>query len=69
MPTTPEAYDPLLAEVSHAVWLLPTPAFRRKVFDRRGGTAWGFPLRAARLRCQRRIATGVTGKISAHRRR
>jgi hypothetical protein len=32
---------PLLAETSHAVWLLPTPAFRRAVFERRG-PEWGF---------------------------
>jgi hypothetical protein len=25
-----------------AVWLLPTPDFRRAVVERRGGAAWGF---------------------------
>jgi hypothetical protein len=27
---------PLLAESGHAVWLLPTPEFRRAAFDSRG---------------------------------
>lgn len=30
---------PLLSEPGHAVWLLPTPEFRRAAFDSRG-TAW-----------------------------
>ncbi|WP_433466245.1 shikimate kinase [Spirillospora sp. CA-128828] len=38
----PDLVRPLLAEVGHAVWLLPTPGFRREVFDGRGGPAWGF---------------------------
>ncbi|MEV5711285.1 shikimate kinase [Actinoallomurus sp. NPDC052274] len=38
----PELVRPLLAEVGHAVWLLPTPEFRQVVFDSRGGSAWGF---------------------------
>jgi Shikimate kinase len=38
----PGLVQPLLAEVGHAVWLLPTPQFRQAVFDSRGGPAWGF---------------------------
>ena len=38
----PDLVKPLLARPSHAVWLLPTPDFRREVFDSRGGPAWGF---------------------------
>ena len=29
-------------QVSRAVWLLPTPDFRRAVLERRGGSTWGF---------------------------
>jgi 2-phosphoglycerate kinase len=32
----------LLSEGNHAVWLLPTPDFRRTVLDSRGGSAWSF---------------------------
>lgn len=38
----PGLVEPLLAQHSHAVWLLPTPQFRRDVFASRGGPAWGF---------------------------
>jgi hypothetical protein len=38
----PRLVKPLLAVTTHAVWLLPTPAFRQAVFDSRGGAAWGF---------------------------
>ncbi|HEY2791372.1 MAG TPA: hypothetical protein VGJ28_03390 [Micromonosporaceae bacterium] len=38
----PHLVKPLLANSGHAVWLLPTPAFRRTVFADRGGPAWGF---------------------------
>jgi 2-phosphoglycerate kinase len=38
----PDLVKPLLAHPRHAVWLLPTPEFRRDVFDGRGGPAWGF---------------------------
>ena len=37
----PHLVQPLVAIPGHAVWLLPTPDFRRAVFDRRG-PAWGF---------------------------
>jgi hypothetical protein len=37
----PHLVQPLLAVPSHAVWLLPTPRFRRAVFTRRG-PGWGF---------------------------
>jgi hypothetical protein len=33
---------PLLSVPNRAVWLLPTPEFRRAVIESRGGTAWGF---------------------------
>lgn len=36
----PRLVKPLLAERGHAVWLLPTPAFRRTVLERRG---WPIP--------------------------
>jgi hypothetical protein len=32
----PRLVKPLLAAASHAVWLLPTPGFRRAAFDSRG---------------------------------
>jgi hypothetical protein len=38
----PGLVRPLLADVRHAAWLLPTPRFRQAVFDGRGGPAWGF---------------------------
>ena len=37
----PRLVKPLLSVPTHAVWLLPTPAFRQAVFERRG-SAWGF---------------------------
>jgi 2-phosphoglycerate kinase len=37
----PHLVEPLLAERRCAVWLLPTPAFRSKVFEQRG-PAWCF---------------------------
>ena len=50
----PDLVEPLLADRDHAVWLLPTPEFRRAVFDGRGGPSWpllartGHPERALR---------------------
>ncbi len=38
----PRLVKPLLSEKTHAVWLLPTPAFREAVFASRGGSKWGF---------------------------
>jgi hypothetical protein len=38
----PHLVDPLLAARRNAVWLLPTPEFRRAVFDARGGPGWDF---------------------------
>jgi hypothetical protein len=38
----PDLVKPLLANPRHGVWLLPTPEFRRDVFDSRGGPTWGF---------------------------
>ena len=38
----PRLVKPLLSESAHAVWLLPTPAFRQAVVESRGGSAWGF---------------------------
>jgi hypothetical protein len=32
---------------THAVWLLPTPAFRQNVIESRGGSAWGFLARTS----------------------
>ena len=38
----PRLVRPLLSVPAHAVWLLPTPAFRQAVVESRGGAAWGF---------------------------
>ena len=38
----PRLVKPLLSVPAHAVWLLPTPAFRQAVFESRGGAASGF---------------------------
>jgi hypothetical protein len=38
----PRLVKPLLADRSHAVWLIPTPEFRQAVFESRGGTKSGF---------------------------
>src|SRR6185295_19501363 len=38
----PHLVKPLLRVPGHAVWLLPTPEFRRAVVESRGGSAWGF---------------------------
>lgn len=38
----PHLVKPLLAEPGHAVWLLPAPAFRQGVIERRGGSEWAF---------------------------
>jgi hypothetical protein len=38
----PDLVQPLLAEIGHAAWLLPTHQFRQAVFDSRGGPGWGF---------------------------
>ena len=38
----PRLVKPLLSQPAHAVWLLPTPAFRQAVLESRGGSAWGF---------------------------
>ena len=38
----PRLVKPLVSESAHAVWLLPTPAFRQAVVESRGGSAWGF---------------------------
>ena len=38
----PHLVKPLLAERSHAVWLIPTPEFRQAVLESRGGPRSGF---------------------------
>jgi hypothetical protein len=38
----PHLVEPLLNAPARAIWLLPTPDFRRAVFESRGGAAWGF---------------------------
>lgn len=38
----PRLVEPLLSAPAYAVWLLPTAAFRRAVFESRGGAASGF---------------------------
>lgn len=43
----PRLVEPLLSVPAHAVWLLPTPDFRRAVFEGRGGSASGFLARTS----------------------
>lgn len=43
----PRLVEPLLPAPGRAVWLLPTPDFRRTVFESRGGAAWGFLVRTS----------------------
>jgi hypothetical protein len=43
----PHLVKPLLSAPGLAVWLLPTPDFRRAVFEGRGGAAWGFLAKTA----------------------
>ena len=38
----PHLVKPLLADPDHAVWLIPTPEFRKAVIDSRGGRTWEF---------------------------
>ena len=38
----PRLVEPLLSTRAHAVWLLPTPSFRKAVVQSRGGSSWGF---------------------------
>jgi hypothetical protein len=38
----PRLVSPLLPEANHAVWLLPSPEFRRATMARRGGSGSGF---------------------------
>ena len=38
----PHLVKPLLSGTTRAVWILPTPEFRRAVLDKRGGASWGF---------------------------
>ncbi|MEO0743841.1 MAG: hypothetical protein AAFY49_00710 [Pseudomonadota bacterium] len=42
----PRLVAPLLGDTRHALWLLPTPAFRRRAFDARG-TTWDIPQRTS----------------------
>ena len=43
----PRFVEPLLSIRNHALWLLPTPAFRQAVVESRGGSAWGFLARTS----------------------
>ena len=43
----PRLIKPLLSAPAHAVWLIPTPAFRQAVIESRGGPAWGFLARTS----------------------
>ena len=42
----PRLVAPLLTDSRHAVWMLPSPAFRRSAFDMRG-TTWDMPRRTS----------------------
>jgi 2-phosphoglycerate kinase len=68
----PRLVEPLLSIPTHAVWLLPTPDFRRGVFESRGGSASGFlarttaPQRALRNLLERdRMFTDVLRQETA----
>ncbi len=43
----PRFVKPLLSATTHAVWLLPTPAFRQAVIESRGGSGWSFLARTS----------------------
>ena len=43
----PRLVNPFLSVPAHAVWLLPTPAFRQAVVESRGGSASGFLARTS----------------------
>jgi len=43
----PHLVKPLLDDLNHAVWLIPTPEFRKTVIDSRGGPAWEFIARTS----------------------
>jgi hypothetical protein len=43
----PRLVKPLLSVLNHAVWFLPTPAFRQAVIESRGGAASGFLARTS----------------------
>ena len=69
----PRLVKPLLSVPAHAVWLLPTPAFRQAVFKSRGGSASGFlarttdPERALRNLLERdRMFTDILREETAH---
>jgi 2-phosphoglycerate kinase len=68
----PRLVKPLLSIPTHAVWLLPTPAFREAVVESRGGSAWEFlartmdPERALRNLLERdRLFTDVLREETA----
>lgn len=68
----PRLVKPLLSVPAHAVWLLPTPAFRQAVVETRGGSAWGFlakttdPERALRNMLERdRMFTSILREETA----
>ena len=68
----PHSLKPLLSASSHAVWLLPAPAFREAVFESRGGCEWGFlaktsdPQTALRNLLERdRMFTGILREETA----
>jgi len=69
----PRLVKPLLSVPAHAVWLLPTPAFRQAVVESRGGSASGFlakttdPERALRNLLERdRMFTDLLREETAH---
>jgi hypothetical protein len=69
----PRLVKPLLPAAGRAVWLLPTPDFRRAVVESRGGAAWGFlaktsdPERALRNLLERdRMFTDILREETAH---
>jgi hypothetical protein len=43
----PNLVEPLLSERNRAIWLLPSPEFRRAVIETRGASDWGFLARTS----------------------
>jgi hypothetical protein len=68
----PHLVKPFLSVPVHAVWLLPTPAFRQAAVESRGTSAWGFlakttdPERALRKLLERdRMFTDILSEETA----
>jgi len=69
----PHLVKPLLAEPGHAIWLLPTPEFRRAAFDSRGsGRKSPRPVQCtlcSLIRSSRKLPVLAARRVSAFHRR